>query len=518
MSEPIRAYKRINGEGLLLKLRVSLPDRPGSLAGFASLLASAGGNIEFFHYDRSVDSTRIAVEAEFDSADGLDALMKQIASEGYAAASDEEPSLTTAEGVFEISVKLEDRPGSLAEFAAVLKSHEANITYMLYDDEITPDSADVAMAAPSPPEIDTILDALNQRGYHYRVLYRGADGDGEVKRAIGLKLTERFFIRLKAILGAEDAGDVRSLVRSSGELYRDLVGFYEEAGRDLDASEVFEKVLAMASRARGQVGDRFVAQWMEPLACQGVTVEGIRLPTSENVYLLSREGGELALIDAGHGIYYEDFKRALRERGHKPSAVRRVFVTHPDTDHIGMAGRFEAENGAEIWMHRGGRDVMESLNRAHGTSGRLFELNKYYTRLSIRITGCAFPEHPAYWAAEEGHHVAFGGFKIIGRFEFGPLEFEVIESRGGHAPGLVFYLCRACGWVFTSDYLINPATLMPRDREQLGIYKYLLTNPNTDPALYNEESGALRSALAALAGQRKAPVTVLPGHGGHYIL
>ncbi|MEK6699570.1 MAG: hypothetical protein AABZ10_11095 [Nitrospirota bacterium] len=34
---------------LLVKFRVFLPDRPGSLAGFASVSAKSGGNISFFH-------------------------------------------------------------------------------------------------------------------------------------------------------------------------------------------------------------------------------------------------------------------------------------------------------------------------------------------------------------------------------------------------------------------------------------------------------------------------------------
>jgi hypothetical protein len=60
---PIRLYRLISPappdrEGqVLAKFRAHLPDRPGSLAGFASVIAEAGGNISFFHYDRSIDSS-----------------------------------------------------------------------------------------------------------------------------------------------------------------------------------------------------------------------------------------------------------------------------------------------------------------------------------------------------------------------------------------------------------------------------------------------------------------------------
>ncbi len=55
---PLKIYERITNslpeisgraKDLLVKFRVFLPDRPGSLAGFASVSAKSGGNISFFH-------------------------------------------------------------------------------------------------------------------------------------------------------------------------------------------------------------------------------------------------------------------------------------------------------------------------------------------------------------------------------------------------------------------------------------------------------------------------------------
>src|SRR5512146_2832576 len=79
MQTPITIYKRISHEAvqekpILAKFRIELPDRPGSLAGFASTLAQAGGNIAFFHYDRSIDSSRVAVEVQLPDEPSVGAL------------------------------------------------------------------------------------------------------------------------------------------------------------------------------------------------------------------------------------------------------------------------------------------------------------------------------------------------------------------------------------------------------------------------------------------------------------
>src|SRR5574340_567742 len=81
---PVRIYKRVSLTGqqlaadtdLLIKFRVFLRDRPGSLAAFSSVIADAGGNISFFHYDRSVDSSRVVVEIRMKTEAALEALLR----------------------------------------------------------------------------------------------------------------------------------------------------------------------------------------------------------------------------------------------------------------------------------------------------------------------------------------------------------------------------------------------------------------------------------------------------------
>ena len=523
---PIRIYQQITPlpaaehRGLLAKFRVYLPDRPGSLAGFASAIAETGGNISFFHYDRAADSSRVVVEAKLADQRDLDVLVASLREKQYGfergGRAQDEVLVTAVESVLEVKVRLENKPGTLAVFARLLADHSANVIYMLYDEDIDPESADIAMATTNPQEINQLMQAINERGYHYRVLYRGSD-EQEAANIIGLNMVEKFFLRLKKLLPTSDVAEIKSLVESSKDLYQDLVQFYAEAGKNLEAGDVFETVLTFASRSRTRTGEKFSAAAMRPLSFPGnVTLYGFRLPTSENVYIL-QEGDDITLIDAGHGIYYHDLKDLIRKHGMDPAKVRRIYVTHPDTDHAGASGYFEQEFGTEIFMHAGSADVIAHGNRAQGTTGALLTLNKYYTRLSSRFTECRFPSRPHYFSSTETGKA--GAFRTIDRFDVGPLAFDVLESLGGHTPGLVFYLNREFGILFTSDYLLNVKSLTTEDKEHLGIYRYLLTSPNSDNRIYKEETAALKDLIVSLNDElsaRKRTALIFPGHGEYY--
>ena len=185
---------------------------------------------------------------------------------------------------------------------------------MLYDEDIDQESADIAMATKTPKEIDNLLNVMNIEGYYYRVIYRGSDKK-EVEHIIGLKMVEKFFMRLRKLLSDSDTREVKALVDSSQELSADLVRFYTEAGNNLEAADVFEKVLTLASVSRSRLGRRFSAVEMPPLQItEGVRLFGFRLPTSENIYIFEHDN-ELSMIDTGYGIYFNDLKE-LFEKNH----------------------------------------------------------------------------------------------------------------------------------------------------------------------------------------------------------
>jgi glyoxylase-like metal-dependent hydrolase (beta-lactamase superfamily II)/uncharacterized protein with ACT and thioredoxin-like domain len=521
----VKIYRRLKTSSskpyadFITKFRVFLADRPGSLADLASLIADCG-NISFFHYDRAIDANRVVVEVQMRAKRNISELFNALPDKNCSfektAGGREDVQITSAGNVLQIKVRLENRPGTLAAFANLLKSHNANVIYMLYDEDIDLESAVIAMAAKSLEEITHVLNGINLAGYYYRVLYKGSD-EKEAEHIIGLKLVEKFFLKLRKLLPDKEFGELKSIVDSSQEMSADLVKFYEEAGNFLEAGDVFEKIMTLASKSRSRTGRHFTAVEMPPVRInEKALLYGFRLPTSENIYLF-RHNEEITMIDAGYGVYYEDIKKLMRGISLDPAMVKRIFLTHPDADHAGTSGYFAEEFGAEVFLHPGAKGVIENRNRAYGLTGRLANLNMYYTRLINQFTGNRFPEKIEYFRLSDSGHE--GAFRIIDAFMIGDLEFLVLESHGGHIPGHVFFLNKEYGLIFTSDFLINVQSLSAGDRDVLGVYRYLLTNPNSDGDLYKRESEALKDLITGLNNVLKKSgrqAIVFPGHGEYY--
>ena len=63
------------------------------------------------------------------------------------------------------------------------------------------------------------------------------------------------------------------------------------------------------------------------------------------------------------------------------------------------------------------------------------------------------------------------------------------------------------------------SSLTPSERESLGVYRYLLTNPNSDPDVFRSEMAdlkALAAALGASRGKKGKDALIFPGHGEYY--
>ncbi len=276
------------------------------MANFSSLIAETGGNIDFFHYDRSVDCNRIVTEVQYEDENNVDKLLQMLRGKNYCSFQSrilrDEVQITTPESVLEIKVRLINKPGSLATFAQVLKEHRASVIYMLYDEHIDPESADVALATQSPKEVNTLLSAINSKGYSYKVVYRGVDVK-EVEHIIGLKLVEKFFLRLRKLVSSHEAQELMAIVDSSKKLSTELVSFYSEVGNHLKRGDVFERILTFASTSISKVGKNFHVKGPPSLQFgNNIQLFTFRLPTGGNIFVFQHKG-EITIFDAGLGLY-----------------------------------------------------------------------------------------------------------------------------------------------------------------------------------------------------------------------
>lgn len=118
-------------------------------------------------------------------------------------------------------------------------------------------------------------------------------------------------------------------------------------------------------RARGRRGAIRLAG---PLYAVG----GDRLthPFDANAYLIA--GREPALVDCGSVDGYDALRANLTRIGVRPDDIRRVVVTHGHFDHVSGMARLREESDAELWLHAGDREAVESAD-SERTSAFLYD-------------------------------------------------------------------------------------------------------------------------------------------------
>lgn len=508
--------------GWRLRADLYLSDRPGELADVSGFLAERGANIEMFSYNRTQNPYLVRIEAKTDQAASAGALADDLARAGrlrpHPASQDAEPDITDPAGLLKIKVTLEDRPGTLAAFARILKERGVNVIHMEYDGAANPGMAQMDMAAKTPGEVSRLLSQLTAEGWNFHVSRLGAEG-GPIDEILGLSHLETLLFKLRAILPPDKLSALSDLIKSSDAMRRALTEFQNssgESGETMAASETFANILRLAASSIGKTGREFAPMLRGPLALSDkVGLYLFACPTGANAFIL-RHGGELTLIDSGYGLYFDDAMGWLGAHGFDPGAIKRAFFTHPDADHAGFAALLERRYKTRIFMHPDCRDVFEHENRAHGADTPLTALNQAFTRLITRITELVPPVNILPFPEAAG---TMGGFPVVGRFTVGDLEFFVLESLGGHVTGSVFFFCPARGLLFSGDYLIDFMSLSDREKNILSAPRYLMTSTNKDSGVFSREMRMLKALLAeteTAMDPKLRPARVFPGHGAFY--
>ncbi|UCF87707.1 MAG: MBL fold metallo-hydrolase [Nitrospiraceae bacterium] len=514
-----RVYRsESDDEPFLGKIRGSLVDRPGSLAAFAGIFSNFGINITFFHYDRSESPNRVLLEVTGRDLETFRQAYDELINRNLMdtkTPEHEELQIIDTRNLLKMEVQLENRPGTLALFASVLASHKANVIYMSYNEDVSETSANISLFTRDPEEVDVLLKDLNERGYYFSVVYKGA-GQRVIEDVIGLNLTERFFFNLKKLLKTGDIDRLRRVIDSSKKISKTLVRFSNEAGKHFETGNVTTSILAFASASHLKTGNMFRYKRLPPVRAGSVTLHVFRLPTGGNICLLQGRY-DTVMIDGGYGLYYEDVKKMFRENKIDPSCISRIYLTHADSDHAGLSGYFAEEFGSEVFLHEEARGILENENRAWGSKTPLIELNHFFTILVNEFTGFRVPEH---WKTYKRQSVdGSGELQKVDSFALDDQVYHIVKSLGGHVPGQVFIYGNEAGLFFTADYLLSIESLSPEEREILSYPKFMMTSTNVDSPLFRKEMDLLR----VLIGNKDAELRktgrkalIVPGHGDYY--
>ena len=217
-----------------------------------------------------------------------------------------------------------------------------------------------------------------------------------------------------------------------------------------------------------------------------------------NVYALD-EGDGWTLVDTGFDTRKT---RALWEEllagplGGRP--VHRVIATHHHPDHIGLAGWFQSDHGAELWTTRTSwlfarmlvldeqeRPAPEALAfwRAAGMEPDLLEQRA--EERPFNFADVVAPMPLGFHRLREGETVAIGARRWV------------VRMGNGHAPE------HATFWSLDDNLVIGGDQLLPGISANLGVYA---TEPEADPVAEWLESCERLKAFA------RPDQLVLPGH------
>jgi glyoxylase-like metal-dependent hydrolase (beta-lactamase superfamily II) len=156
-----------------------------------------------------------------------------------------------------------------------------------------------------------------------------------------------------------------------------------------------------------------------------------------NVYLVVEADG-LTLIDVGLRGSDKKVLRYMASLGHAPGALRRIVITHADSDHVGGLAALKAATGARVYA-----SAIEAEAIAAGRMSRPLKVGGLL-KLLMGITQPWFRADPATVdeLVSDGQVLpALGGLRVV--------------ETPGHTPGHVSYFAPLASVLFVGDSLVS---------------------------------------------------------------
>lgn len=236
----------------------------------------------------------------------------------------------------------------------------------------------------------------------------------------------------------------------------------------------------------GNKGRNFYVDYQRIPLTDDITLWTIQPPGGGCLHIFQTPQGKL-MIDAGYGVNYDDWMLMLARLGLCSfDDLQYLCITHGDADHVGMAGFMDCP----VFMHPTTKKLLDDGSRGFAAVNNYKNLVRTYTLNINTISQLNMPKNIVLAKTEPLFYR--GGFPVIDEIDFAGIHLEVWESRGGHLAGQVFYYAPAFGLLFTSDAILNFASLT-RPRMIFGaIPDYLITSVNINSRIATEERNELQ--------------------------
>ncbi|MBR6521247.1 MAG: MBL fold metallo-hydrolase [Oscillospiraceae bacterium] len=463
----------------------SVPDHIGAFLQASMCFAELGINMTRVSYNKAVDSHTIFLDVE-GTPEQLAAADKEMAEIGYLQNFEDNSNVVLVE------FQLRDVPGGITELLRLIADFNFNISYM----------------------------SSNSNGTEYQYFKIGLLITDDESLTAFLSSAEQLCpIRIIDYNRSERNFDntifynsfVSSLIKASGisaSAKNDLLISANLAMQMLDEQglspyRTFDSISKFAEMLAGCRGEAFSPRITRHQITPQTEIILIEPPCGSNTAIIHSDD-EYLFVDSGYAYYRTEMLDLLRQLVPEFDGIRkRILITHADVDHCGLLPIFDEV----IASHKSAVCLQMEYETGNGYR-ELGGPHKPYIemcKLLTEYTPCDPSKVIVPWPDSTPEHSVL---RQAGFFNFGDLEFEVYETRGGHLPGETVLIDYTHNIAFTGDVYVNIKGMTSEQRQYNQHAPILMTSVDTDPELCAQQRKAVFQRLGS--GKWR----IFGGHGG----
>lgn len=451
----------------------SMPDHIGAFLKASRCFSSLGINITRVSYNKAVDSHTLFIDAE-GTEDQLKKADLELEKIGYLGNSNDNRS-----SVVLLEFCLKDEPGSVSAVLELINEFNFNISYISSQENGTDHQYfKMGLYVDDPDKIACFLSSA-EKLCKVRVI--------DYNRSKNVYDNSIFYNTY--VLG------LSQMMGLSADAYQELLININLAMQTLDEKglspyRTFDSISKFAELISISKKEGFSPRISTHKVSENTEIFLIEPPCGSNTIII-KSNGEYLFIDSGYACYKDEmldiFKSIVPDFC---NIKKKILITHADVDHCGLLPIFDEIIASE--------KTAKCLEREHnGIDGYREEnpLHKPYINICKIITEYkpADPEKIVkMWHSAEEYEKPL---TQIGFFNFGELNFEVYEGKGGHLPGEIVLIDYSNHIAFTGDIYINTHGLTSEQAQYNRYAPILMTSVDTDPKLCLDERNAILQRL-----------------------
>lgn len=451
----------------------SMPDHIGAFLKASKCFSSLGINITRVNYNKAIDSHILFIDA-----DGTEEQLKKADLElekiGYLGNDNDNKT-----SVVLLEFCLKDVPGSVTDVLKLISEFNFNISYI----------------------------SSQENGTDYQYFKMGLYVDDSDKIAHFLTQADKLCkVRVIDYNRSKNVYDNSIFYNTYVFGLSQMMGLSEDAKQDLlinvnlamqtldekglSPYRTFDSISKFAELLSVSKSIDFSPRISTHQISENTEITLIEPPCGSNTMIIN-SNGEYLFVDSGYACYQKEMLDIFHKIIPEFSTIKKkILITHADVDHCGLLPIFD-----EVITNEKTAKCLEK--EYTGLDGYREEnpLHKPYINICKILTEYR-PVKPEkvvkLWKSAEIYDKPL---TQIGFYNFGELNFEVYEGKGGHLPGEIILIDYSNHIAITGDVYINTHGLTSEQKQYNQYAPILMTSVDTDPKLCLEERNAILQRL-----------------------